>query len=341
MSAAGSAQSGATTALTEVTGFGTDPGNLRMMIHLPPLLAPGAALVVAVHGCTQTADAYDGGTGWSSLADRAGFALLLPEQRRANNPNVCFNWFQPEDVTRGHGEVESIRQMIAHMTAAHDIDPNRVFITGLSAGGAMTASMLATYPELFAAGAVIAGLPHGCAASVPEAMDTMHHGHPTQAATLGELVRGASPHRGPWPAVQIWHGTADRTVSAVNALELVKQWTDVHGLPGTPDIAGHFGPHAHLAWTDRKGHAKVEYYAIEGMGHGVPVVPASEDDPESCGAAGPYMLEAGISATYRIAAAWGLVQPAISPVRPAARKKNDFSGMIATALRNAGILHDE
>ena len=118
------------------------------------------ALVVVLHGCGQTAAAYDFGTGWSTLAKRYGFALLMPEQQGANNANTCFNWFNPGDVARGRGEAASIRQMVARMVADHKIDPRRIYVTGLSAGGAMTSVMLATYPEVFAGGAIIAGLPY-------------------------------------------------------------------------------------------------------------------------------------------------------------------------------------
>jgi len=95
-----------------------------------------------------------------------GFALLLPEQQRTNNPNSCFNWFQSGDIERGHGEAASIRQMVATMVSDHGIDPARVFVTGLSAGGAMTPVMLATYPEVFAGGAIIGGLPYGAATNI-------------------------------------------------------------------------------------------------------------------------------------------------------------------------------
>ena len=86
--------------LAETAAFGDDPGNLRMLSYVPDALPAGAPLVVVLHGCGQTAAEYDRGTGWSTLADRFGFALLLPEQRRANNGNICFDWFQPEDIAR-------------------------------------------------------------------------------------------------------------------------------------------------------------------------------------------------------------------------------------------------
>ena len=100
-----------------------------------------------LHGCTQTAADYDQGSGWSQLADRHGFVLLYPEQNRANNANLCFNWFEPGDIARGKGEALSIRQMIGAVAVAHGMDRDRVFVTGLSAGGAMASVMLATYPE--------------------------------------------------------------------------------------------------------------------------------------------------------------------------------------------------
>ena len=135
------------TRLHENSGFGSNPGNLRMFVYRPPTLADNPALVVVLHGCTQTAAGYDLGAGWSTLADRYGFALLLPEQQRSNNPNGCFNWFQPAHSRRDQGEPLSIRQMIEKSVVDHGIDRRRVFITGLSAGGAMTSNMLACYPK--------------------------------------------------------------------------------------------------------------------------------------------------------------------------------------------------
>ncbi len=134
----------ATNRLREIPAFGSNPGGLRMFTYLPPHVSAEAALVVVLHGCTQTAASYDLGAGWSTLADRYGFALLLPEQQRSNNPNGCFNWFQTGDIKRGHGEALSIRQMVDKMVSDHGIDRKRVFVTGLSAGGAMTSVMLAT-----------------------------------------------------------------------------------------------------------------------------------------------------------------------------------------------------
>src|SRR3954467_15679928 len=217
--------------LVETAEFGSNPGSLRMFSFVPPNHEPAPALVVVLHGCGQTAAAYDLGAGWSTLAKHYGFALLMPEQQPANNANGCFNWFNPEDTARDSGEACSIRQMIARMVREHDIDDRQIFVTGLSAGGAMTSVMLATYPEIFAAGAVIAGLPFGVATNVREALNGMFQSVGRPASELGDLVRSASSHKGPWPKVSVWHGSADRTVNPANADEIVKQWIDVHGLP--------------------------------------------------------------------------------------------------------------
>ena len=90
--------------LGEIRNFGSNPGALRMFTYRPSQVPAECALVVVLHGCAQTAAGYDLGAGWSTLADRYGFALLFPEQQRSNNPNGCFNWFQTGDIERGNGE---------------------------------------------------------------------------------------------------------------------------------------------------------------------------------------------------------------------------------------------
>src|SRR6185436_18234777 len=181
----------AATHLTELTGFGSNPGALRMFTYVPKNLPRSPAMVVVLHGCTQSAASYDLGAGWSTLAERYGFVLLLPEQTPANNPKTCFNWFLPGDTHRDRGEALSIRQMIEKTIGAHGIDRRQVFITGLSAGGAMTTAMLATYPEVLAAGAIIAGLPYGTANNVQEAFESMFQGKSHIAKVWGDKVRRA------------------------------------------------------------------------------------------------------------------------------------------------------
>ena len=290
--------------LVEVTGFGANPGQLKMFAFVPDELQPKPALVVVLHGCGQTASGYDLGAGWSSLATRYGFALLMPEQQASNNPNGCFNWFNPNDTARDRGEACSIRQMIARMVGDAGIDPHRVFVTGLSAGGAMTSVMLATYPEVFAGGAIIAGLPFGVATNVREALSGMFRSPSHPAGELGDLVRNASNHKGRWPKLSVWHGSADRTVNPANANEIVKQWLDVHELPSAPMSEGTVDGYPHRVWWNADGETTVESYTITNMAHGTPLGVADND--ERYGAQGAFLIEAGISSSFHIASFFGL-----------------------------------
>jgi poly(hydroxyalkanoate) depolymerase family esterase len=290
--------------LVEVTGFGANPGDLRMFSYVPSELRHRPALVVVLHGCGQTAAGYDLGTGWSSLAKRFGFALLMPQQQPLNNAQGCFNWFNPEDTTRERGEACSIRQMIARMVGDHGIDENKIFVTGLSAGGAMTSVMLATYPETFAGGAVIAGLPFGVATNVREALSGMFQSPPHPAGELGDLVRNASDHKGPWPKLSVWHGSADRTVNPGNADEIVKQWLDVHHLPAAPMSETTVDGYPRQIWWNADGETIVESYTITDMAHGTPL--GIGDNDEHYGAQGAFLIEAGISSSYHITNFFGL-----------------------------------
>ena len=292
--------------LIETPDFGANPGGLKMFSFLPADLGPKSPLVVVLHGCTQTASGYDVGTGWSTLADRYGFALLMPEQQRTNNANGCFSWFNPEDCERGMGEACSIREMIALMTTKNSIDNDRIFITGLSAGGAMTSVMLATYPEVFAGGAIIAGLPFGAASNVQEALNGMRQTAPLEASELGDMVRSASRHSGPWPKVSVWHGDRDLTVNPSNSDAILKQWLDVHGLPTTPMAVDKVDGHKHAIWWNAEGETIVEFFTIAAMAHGAPLG-LSESD-EYFGASGPFLIDAGISSTYHIATFFALTE---------------------------------
>ena len=317
------------TRLVEQTDMLPTAGNLRMLAYVPADLPRRAPLVVVLHGCTQTAADYDHGTGWSALADRHGFALLYPEQRRANHPYGCFGWYQPHDRARDFGEAQSIRQMIAHMVAAHGLDPRQVYITGLSAGGAMASVMLAVHPELFAGGAILAGLPYGSASGMHEALASMSEPPSHSGREWGDLVRTASEHRGGWPRISVWHGESDSTVAPSNAEAIVAQWTDLHGL----DLAGGQTTTVQGAkrrvWRDRNGRDAVELYLVPGMGHGVPI--RMSPGAGRGGNPGPYMLDAGIGSSSRIARFWGLAGPV-----PVGARVKEAAGRLAGGLLGLG-----
>ena len=288
--------------LREVMIFGSNPGNLRMLTHMRRNLTDAPALVVALHGCTQTAADYDRGSGWSKLAYAHGFALLLPEQKRANNPNNCFNWFLPGDTSRGEGEVLSILQMIDQMVEEQGIDRRRVFIVGLSAGGAMAAAVLAAYPEVFAGGAIIAGLPYGGAVNVQEALQAMVRPRQRSGREWGDLVRSASSYSGQWPRISLWHGGADAIVNPQNMEEALKQWIDVHGLALRPQVEEAVHGHVRRAWHTDSGHDAIEAVTIQGMNHGVPLATGHE----GIGQVGAFHFDVGISSSQRIARFWDI-----------------------------------
>jgi len=296
-----------------------NPGDLRASIYVPDTLPERPALVVALHGCGQGASDYDDETGWTALADELQFIVLFPEQDPINNVGRCFNWMMPGDRVGGQGEPESIKQMIDAVVHKHSVDDAKVFITGLSAGGAMTAVMLAAYPEVFAGGAIIAGLPYLCVSIentfliLVAAVQCMERGNEdvTDAVEWGNRVRAASEHQGPaWPRVSIWHGVDDLIVDPVNAQNLMEQWTNVHGIDQTPEIDESVAGHRHRVYGTGPG--QVETFAIEGMGHAVPI-----DPDQGCGidrveasvlpfADNDYVADAGICSSRRIAQFWGL-----------------------------------
>jgi poly(hydroxyalkanoate) depolymerase family esterase len=218
----------------EVRDFGSNPGGLAMFVHVPPVRpTPGRPLIVLLHGCGQASVAFARETGWMALSERLSVPLVLPEQAGENNRGRCFRWFDPNHVRRGSGEALSIRQMVAVAVHRFGSDPNRIYIAGLSAGGAMAAAMLAAYPDAFAAGAVVAGLPVGAANGTSEALRRMAEAGPSRSRTAwAEQVRRAAPadFPGPWPRLSIWHGDADRVVDPANARLLAEQWSELHGL---------------------------------------------------------------------------------------------------------------
>jgi len=290
----------AATGLTQVGSFGSNPGALRMYSYVPAGLPSGRPVVIALHGCGQSASDYYGHSGWPKYADLDQAALVFPEQTSSNNA-LCFNWYVNGDITRGAGEALSIKQMVDYAVANYGSDPHKVYVTGLSAGGAMTAVMLATYPDVFAGGAVVAGLPYNCGTICQYQAQTK------TPAQWGDLVRAADPgFTGPRPRVAIWYGTSDTTVVPANATELRDQFTNAAGISATATASVTLPG----GTTEDLYGTSVALFKVPGIGHGTPVDPGPSES--QCGTTGTYYL-ASICSSYYIAQFWGLTGTGSTP----------------------------
>jgi len=274
-----------------------------MKVHIPPGLKPNAPLVVILPGCLQTPESFDAGSGFSKIADSRGFVLLYPQQNRSNNANLCFNWFRPSAVARDRGELMSIRQMITAAISDHHLDPSRVYIAGLSAGGAMAYALGVTYPEIFAGVAIFAGLPFGAARDVGSAMSIMKSSARKTSAEWGDLVRAVSPTVVAWPALSVWQGSADGTVHPTNADAILSQWLNVTGLESRPSTSRTTTWGSVRRWR-ASGRDQVSYYELEGFGHGFPVRdrrPATAKRVHD-----RFVVPAGISGPNQLMKLWGI-----------------------------------
>ncbi|HEY4176350.1 MAG TPA: PHB depolymerase family esterase [Kofleriaceae bacterium] len=285
--------------MAPITSFGSNPGALNAYEHIPANLPANAPLVVVLHGCTQQAvDMVH--AGWNTLADANGFAVVYAEQTTANNPLHCFNWAgengDTANLVRGMGENESIIQIVDTAIAAHHLDTTRVYVTGVSAGAAMSAVMLATWPDRFAAGSIMAGIPYRCGTSLTDAYACQSGATNKTPTQWGDLVRAASTTT-TFPRVQIWQGTSDSAVNPANAQELVSQWTNVHGDDQTADSTMTDG----VATITTYG-ASVELWSIANMNHGISI------GGTSCPAsAASYFIDTGVCSTLHAAEFFGLL----------------------------------
>lgn len=291
--------------LDPVPSFGADPGNLAMHEYVPDDLPTGAPLVVLLHGCAQNASDYHHHSGWAEQAEASGLALVYAEQNTSNNATRCFNWFESADVARDSGEARSIRSMVEYAIAEHGVDAERVYVSGLSAGGAMAAELLAAYPDVFAGGSIVAGVPVGCATGMIDAFTCMNPGKNRTAEQWGDQIRAKLPDGADLPRVAVWHGTADTVVAPANADASVAQWVNVGGLPTTPDTTEELpGSTTASYYGGGSDDAALAHFSVAGLGHGTPVDPAT-----GCGNAGAYFLDSVCSTGYT-AQFWGIAAEA-------------------------------
>ncbi len=279
-----------------------------MYVYTPVKPVPAnSPLIVVLHGCGQHAGSFASNAGWVDLANHFRLPLLLPEQVAANNPGRCFNWYRPGDTQRGLGEAMSVRQMLRAAMQRFVSDRRRIFVVGLSAGGALTAELMASYPAVFNAGAVVAGMPVGAASNAVSALLRMNSSNPF--TTRESLVKAITSNqatskrsRRTWPRISIWHGEQDRTIDPANGTALAAQWSALHGfaeLPSSDDISA--SGIRRRSWGNAN-RPSVELWTLPKMGHGFPIDAATPGG----GRVAFGVVDARISAAYHIAGFWGL-----------------------------------
>lgn len=214
-------------------------------------------LIVMLHGCTQSPDDFATGTGMNALAEQHGFLVAYPAQSMGANSSKCWNWFKSEDQGRDRGEPAVIAGIVRDILRDHPVDPARVYIAGLSAGGAAAAIMAEAYPELFSAVGVHSGLPVGAASDIPQAFSAMRNG-----ADGTRLARAV-------PTIVI-HGLADATVHPRNGVAVVDQVLQAFGgLQETTrkGISSGGRPFRQTSHANIDGRSVVEHWQIDGAGH--------------------------------------------------------------------------
>jgi poly(hydroxyalkanoate) depolymerase family esterase len=237
-------------------------GTLDYMLYRPAAAAPGMPLVVMLHGCTQTPEDFARGTGMNRLADELGFLVAYPRQTQAANQQRCWNWFRPGDQARGRGEPALIAGIVDDVLAAERADRNRVYVAGLSAGGAAAAIMADAYPDVFAAVGVHSGLACGAARTLPEALTAMKRGAAPRSTTERASTR--------FVPLITFHGDRDGVVHEANAQAIVAAAAAATGVPTTVDTeAGSAGGrrYTRALSRDEGGAVLIEQWTIGGAGH--------------------------------------------------------------------------
>jgi poly(hydroxyalkanoate) depolymerase family esterase len=251
--------------------YTNEAGQRPYMLFLPSgHFAGPRPLLVMLHGCRQHPADFATGTRMNELAQAQGIVVLYPWQLTQANHLSCWNWFRPEQQQRGRGEPAIIAGLTRQVMDTHNIDPRRVYVAGLSAGGAMAAVVAATYPDLYAAVGVHSGLPHAAAHNLATAMSAMRH---------GPAARGAGrrpPDRMPLPTI-VFHGDEDDTVHPDNGDEVIAQarWdveatADVqqgNGMQVAREEVPGGRAYTRTRHLDRQGRCDAEHWLVHGSGH--------------------------------------------------------------------------
>ena len=280
-----------------LTHFGDNPGDLTASYFQPTKQTK--SLVVFLHGCVQQGEALAKQSGFVALAKQYNFTLLLPQQSKNNNVTSCFNWFSEQDSDKDQGEVLSIKNMILTLKAQSEFD--HVFIAGLSAGGAMTSALLVHYPELFSAGAVIAGLPYPCANNLAKAISCMRNGPSQSSMELASLAKQGNEAVKKWPRLIIITGSKDKVVSPKNSHSLALQWSQLSETSLKPSKTSPVG-YQQTLWQNNAEPVQVKLVEINEIGHGLSVNPSYKNRDASA----DFLYESSFDSALDIIEFWGV-----------------------------------
>lgn len=277
--------------------FGDNPGDLTASYFQPTKQTK--SLVVFLHGCVQQGEALAKQSGFVSLAKQHNFTLLLPQQSKKNNVTSCFNWFSEQDSDKDQGEVLSIKNMILTLKEQSEFD--HIFIAGLSAGGAMTSTLLVHYPELFSAGAVIAGLPYPCANNLAKAISCMRNGPSQSSIELASLARQSNEAIKKWPRLIVITGSKDKVVNPNNSQSLALQWSKLSETLLKPSKTSTVD-YQQTLWQSNEEPAQVKLVEINEMGHGLSVNSSYKNRDASA----DFLYESSLDSALNIIDFWGV-----------------------------------
>ncbi|KAJ8081734.1 hypothetical protein PM082_007580 [Marasmius tenuissimus] len=254
--------------LQQVTNFGSNPTGVQMFVYKPSQLAHPTPLIVAMHYCTGTAQAYFSGTQYANQADTHGYIVIYPD---APDSGGCWDVHSTGTLTHdGGGDSLAIASMVRYAISNYGVDPSLVFATGTSSGAMMTNVLMGAYPDLFKAGSAFSGVPYGCFAGASMWNSQCAQGQLIKTAQQwGDQVRSGYPgFTGTRPKFQFWHGSTDTTLYPQNFQEEIKQWTNVFGVSTTPTSNQTNNPLANY-WRASFG-SNVQAIWANGVGHTVP-----------------------------------------------------------------------
>ena len=255
-----------------MSSYANHAGTRRYKTYIPTRYqGQSLPLVVMLHGCKQGPDDFAAGTRMNELAEELGFIVVYPAQVKKANASNCWNWFQPADQQRDSGEPSLIAGITREVAKTHKLDSQRIYIAGLSAGGAMAAIMATTYPELYAAVGIHSGLAYGSAADIPSAFAAMR-GEGMHSAR--KRARSGESTRCTVPAI-VFHGDKDTTVHPSNGERVIAQRSaplrsdDKTGQAQSTIVGGTAGGRTYTRTTHVNDRDKsiMEHWVVHGAGH--------------------------------------------------------------------------